>query len=63
VTVQDWSGMQNAVVGLLLDSTRRHELESTAGIAREKLQWQGRAQQLLALYATLVPGFKVPKIP
>jgi hypothetical protein len=62
VTVEDWPRMQDVIARLLSDPAWRHRLESTAGVDRDKLQWRGRAQQLLLLYATLIPGFRAPTI-
>ena len=41
---------------LLGDQGRRHELEQSSEELRALLSWDGKADQLLALYRHLLPG-------
>ena len=51
-----WPLMLDELDGLLADIDRRHWLEQSSETVRVALSWDGKAEQLLALYRSLLPG-------
>jgi glycosyltransferase involved in cell wall biosynthesis len=52
----NWDAMRDELVMLLGDTPLRHELEQSSAQVRSALSWDGKADQLLALYRRLLPG-------